>query len=315
MLSVWDRVLISPSSRFYWANSHSNPANILGTIHYVGMTYVDVTRDTGGTNSYYFNDLVHANQQSNSTPIFLPVNPQDIMNINIGDVVFTSYSSRPYLVQSFELWDGTVTINDETFRTKHIQLIVPSKDKITFSKGDVIKSIEWYFSRILEITPDFYILSQRSKEENPGKSLETFCISTDVFAWMAEKFEYSHKDTKQITLTYDNITRIFWTIVRFHGDGQNIPRDKLKIGKKYYIQDSELNMSWTWYVLHKTKSMLIVDGDSSPIKHWCRYRIIQKKHYDTKTIVHSDSNIRDYKNKEDLLSNLPKIQGVEFLLP
>jgi hypothetical protein len=78
--------------------------------------------------------------------------------------------SHTFIVESFALREGNdevVDINGSGFYKKDIAAVITPQDRIKFNKGDIIKSAEEYYSRIMEVTDSYYILSQRTKNENP----------------------------------------------------------------------------------------------------------------------------------------------------
>lgn len=245
---------------------------------------------------------------------FYYLTEKEIMDIKVWDLVVCD--GNIFIVETFAPREGNddmVDINSSGFYKKDIHAVITPQDRIKFNKGDIIKSVEEYYSRIMEVTDSYYVLSQRQKSENPGPSMETWSIDTSKFDMMAQKFEYVHAQAKEIQLTKDQVAVIMWTGYRYYGDKKNIPRNELKSRKKYYfcMYDDMWDM---YYIAHKHKRYMVLNQESIP-KSWTKWRIIYKQDYDSKICTATRRPGKIYRSERHVLESLPKIPNVKFLLP
>jgi hypothetical protein len=165
----------------------------------------------------------------------------------------------------------------------------------------------------MEVTDSYYILSQRTKNENPWPSMETRSIDASKFDMMAQKFEYVHAQAKEIQLTRDQFAVLIGTNARYYWDNKNIPWNELKSRKKYYFCMYD-DMWDIYYIAHKHKRYMVLNQSSVP-KSWEKCRIIYKHDYDAKICTAPSRPGKVYRNERAMLEALPKIPNVKFLLP
>ena len=203
--------------------------------------------------------------------------------INVWDIIITYYADVYYVESVERVDDSRVRVNGADYVHDQIKFVITPQQRNTFKQWDAIKSAEWYYSKVMDRTDKYYILSERTKNENPGDSMSTFAISVDKFEMMAAKFEYVAAKALEVQLTQEQLAIITWGKVRYFGDWKNIPRTDLESGKRYYFEILNCDGGY-YYIGRKNNQYIRLHQNSWTVPTWARVHYVPIKTYEDKVI-------------------------------